>query len=174
MRHLTLLRHGKAAAIEAPDGDSARPLTNSGRKQVKQAAKAVNKLSVPVDLIVSSPARRAAQTAELLAKRIGYEGRIIWREEIYAASAQGLLAVLAALPEDSQHVILVGHNPRVKELISGLCTGTVDRLNLHLPSAGLAHIQLEIFWWNQIRWGCGQLQLLTQPKYLKKRGQVTP
>ena len=168
MRHLTLLRHGKAAAIEAPDGDFQRPLTDGGRKQVKRAAKTVDRVGIPVDLIVSSPAVRAAQTAEVLVQQLGYEQRILWREEIYAASVQGLLALLAALPEDSEHVILVGHNPSMKEMISGLSTGAVDRLSLYLPPAGIAHLRLEIFWWNQIRWGCGKLQLLAQPKRLKK------
>ncbi len=91
----------------------------------------------------------------------------MWQEAVYLADADTLLTLLSEAPQDKEHVVLVGHNPGMEELVAGLCTGAPPHLNLQMPTATLAHLRLEIFWWNQIRWGCGQLQLLITPKVLR-------
>jgi phosphohistidine phosphatase SixA len=52
--------------------------------------------------------------------------------------------------------------------VAGLAAGAATHLNFNLPTAAIAHLELEIFWWNQIRWGSGQLILLLPPKLLRK------
>ena len=49
-----------------------------------------------------------------------------------------------------------------------LCAGSSLRLNMHLSTGGLAHMELEIYWWQQVRWGCGELQLFVNPKRMPK------
>lgn len=169
MKTLTIVRHAKAAAPEEYDNDFDRPLTPRGFKDAKHMAEVLLKLEPPVDWIISSPAVRAHATAEQLATGLTFaKQNIAWSDAVYLADANTLLTVLSEAPQDIEHIALVGHNPGMEELVAGLCTGAPPHLNLTMPTAALAHLRLEIFWWNQIRWGCGQLQLLVTPKALKK------
>jgi phosphohistidine phosphatase len=168
MKSLTLIRHAKAERPEEYPVDFDRPLTDRGLKDASRITAALAKLEPSIDLLVSSPAMRTRQTSERIARGLPYAKPIIWEERIYEASADHLLAILSNTPQDIQHLLLVGHNPGMEELVTGLTAGTTTSLNVHMPTAALAHLQLEIFWWNQIRWGCGQLHLLITPKVLRK------
>jgi phosphohistidine phosphatase len=79
------------------------------------------------------------------------------------------LHILSSVPAEIEHAVIIGHNPGMEALVSGLCTGSTVRLNLSMPTAALAHLELDIRWWNQIRWGCGQLKILLKPKLLRTR-----
>jgi phosphohistidine phosphatase len=169
MKALTLIRHAKAAALEDYANDAERPLTARGQKDAKHIAEVLTQLKPPVDWIISSPAARTRATAEQVASGLAFaKQNIVYPDAAYLADVDTLLMVLSEAPQDIEHIVLVGHNPGMEELVAGLCTGAPPHLNLQMPTAALAHLQLEIFWWNQIRWGCGQLQLLVTPKVLRK------
>ena len=168
MKTLTIIRHAKAESPEEFVNDFDRPLAPRGRKDAGHVAKFLTRLEPPIDWLISSPAVRTRQTMEQIATGLAFGESIIWQDSVYLADAETLLHVLSETPQDIEHVVLVGHNPGMEELIAGLCTGSPPHLNLAMPTAALAHLHLEIFWWNQIRWGCGQLQLLVTPKALKK------
>lgn len=169
MRTLTIIRHAKAESDKPKTKDFDRALTARGKKDIKRMAKMVTQMEPRVDLIVSSPARRAAQTAEIVANKLDFAHPILWRDEIYNAKAIALLKVLQSLPEDAQHIALVGHNPGMEGLVAGLSSGATHRLNVRMPPAAMATLQLEVYWWNQIRWGCGQLQMLMNPKLVRSK-----
>jgi phosphohistidine phosphatase len=168
MKALTIIRHAKAERPEGYASDFERPLTERGHKDAQRIGEVVARLEPPMDWLASSPAVRTRLTAERIANIGDYANKIQWEPEIYEASADTLLAILAKAPQDIQHVVLVGHNPGVAELTSGLIAGAPGRLPIHMPTAALVHMHLEIFWWNQIRWGCGALEYMVAPKILKK------
>lgn len=169
MRTLTIVRHAKAEAGGLTAKDFDRDLAPRGQKDIKRMAKLIAKLDPRVDLIVSSPAARARQTAEIMARELDFTHPILWEDEIYNAKAITLLAVLQSLPEDAQHIAFVGHNPGMEGLVAGLSSGSTHRLNVRMPTAAMATLELEIYWWNQIQWGCGQLQMLIKPKLLRNK-----
>jgi phosphohistidine phosphatase len=120
-----------------------------------------------VDCILSSPAARAAQTADHIAAELEYAKTVGWEAGVYLASADMLLELLRRAPEDAEHVVLIGHNPSLEELAAGLCSGASDNSVLTLVTGTLAHFELDITRWSQIRWGAGQLRLLVPAKMLK-------
>lgn len=168
MKALTIIRHAKAELPEEYANDFDRPLTPRGRKDASHMAKLLAQLDPPVDWLISSPAVRTQQTAERIIEKLHLDDNIAWQEAIYEADAESLMKVLSEAPQDMEHVVLVGHNPGMEELVAGLCTGAPPHLNLTMTPGALAHLHLEIFWWNQIRWGCGKLQLLVPPKLIRK------
>ena len=169
MRTLTIIRHGKAESDGPGRKDFNRALTSRGRKDVRSMAKLLANAPPPIDLIVSSPAKRARETAEIIADKLNFQHPILGQEEIYNAKANALLAALQNLPEDAQHIALVGHNPGMEGLVAGLSSGATHGLNVRMPPAAVATLRLEIYWWNQIRWGCGQLQMLIKPKVMRDK-----
>jgi phosphohistidine phosphatase len=170
MRHLTLLRHAKAIPASGTDPDFARPLAEKGAKQIARIAPIFRTFEKAPARLVSSPAVRALETAKGLAEALGWNSdEIVLDGRIYEASVATLIAILHEQPERVEHVVLVGHNPGLEMLISGLCSGDDGRLNLQLATAGVAHMDLEVARWRQVRWGCGILRLLVSSQYVKKK-----
>lgn len=167
MKTLSIMRHGKAERLEGYPSDKARPLTSRGVKDANLIGELLARFDPRPDWIVSSPALRTQETAERIAEALSFKQPIIWEETIYEATAATLLDILSGIPPAVEHALIVGHNPSLQELVSGLCAGAPDRLNLTMATGALACIELEIVWWNQIRWGCGALQMLTKPKLLR-------
>lgn len=167
MKYLTIFRHAKAERAEDFATDFQRPLTTRGQKDTHQMAEILAGLEPPIDWIVSSPSQRTRDTTAIVTGTLNFTREAVWQATIYEADAETLLAVLAQVPAEMEHVLIVGHNPGMEELVSGLAAGAPTRLGITIPTAGLAHLTLEIFGWNQIRWGCGTLHCLLRPKLLR-------
>lgn len=161
MRNLIILRHGKAHP-DAPLGDFARNLTDRGRRDAATIGILIAELAGQPDAIISSDADRARQTAEIIAEAIGFTGSLRLDHAIYDADSSDLLAVLASVPAPLSTVLIVGHNPGF-ETLAALLTG-VDPMDIRLPTAGLAHVALDLDDWRKIAPGTGRLLALHSPK----------
>jgi phosphohistidine phosphatase len=120
---LYLMRHGEAAESTV---DPARPLTERGRNSVERVAESAAARGARVDLIYHSGILRARQTAEILARHIGGEGRVEARvglqpEDPIEPTAQWLLQ----LPADpsGETIAVVGHLPFLERLAAQLLAG---------------------------------------------------
>lgn len=148
MKTLLLLRHAKAQP-DAPRGDKRRRLTNRGLRDARAVAEIVAALDSPPDLVLTSDAKRARQTAELVAKAPQREPLL------YGNDAPALLDFVRELPDDAGSVMLVGHNPSLESL----CSVLADSPEVgHLPTAGLAHLDLDVDRWRDVSPGTGRLR----------------
>ena len=147
-RELLVLRHGKSD-WNAGVRDFERPLAPRGRKASKRIARLLGERGLLPDLVVSSPALRARQTAERVCRFAGLESsRIEWEPAIYEAELETLLEVLSLVPERAARVMVVGHNPGFDELVRYLAAGTLaewDDDNL-MPTAALARLEMPQSW----------------------------
>jgi len=168
MKRLTLLRHGKSDWDESSLSDFDRPLRPRGRRDAVRMGEHLASLDLAPDLIVCSPAARARQTAMLFAEALGYDEDIEWDKRIYGANSVELMAVLCQLPDDVDHVVLIGHNPGLEELVVRLAAGRPDfaMAGVRLPTAAAAHIQLDLSSWSEARAGCGRLEWIVTPAEL--------
>ena len=148
IRELLVLRHGKSD-WKTGMHDFDRPLAPRGRKASKRIARLLMERELLPDLIVSSPALRARETAERVCRFVGMEvSRIAWEPAIYEAELDTLLEILSMVPEHATRVLIVGHNPGFDELVRHLGADTVaawDDLNL-MPTAALAHLAMPAAW----------------------------
>lgn len=167
MKTLSIIRHAKAETAADSISDFARALTERGHKDAHALAKVIDSLKPKVEWIVSSNAKRAMQTAQDLVKVLGDAPTLVLEERIYGADVATLLSVLAEIPSGIEHAALVGHNPTLEELTCGLCSGVNHPVSVTLATATLARVELELFAWDQIRWGCGRLHLLLPAKVLR-------
>jgi phosphohistidine phosphatase len=167
MKILSVLRHAKTERPDKYDRDMERPLTKRGRRDARTMGRVVADVEPSVDWLISSPAVRTRQTVDELLRNLSLAQSVAWEDEVYNASADALLSLLSRTTSRAKHVLLVGHNPSVAELVAGLSAGSPQRLNLHMPTATLAHLHLEIFQWDQIRWGCGILRAFLPPKLIR-------
>jgi len=170
MKHITILRHGQASQDTCFSEDFDRPLTAKGRQHLPRMAAFVARTKVKPDWIVSSPALRAKESAELLAESLQFARSIVWNERVYLASALTLLEVLRETPDVAEHLVIVGHNPGLSDLVAGLAAGGDFRLNLQLSPSSLAFLAAQIVHWRQLRWGCAELLACVTPRLLKGLG----
>lgn len=106
------LRHASAGeSLGDPKKDEARGLDKEGIRQCTYIGKALAALDVTVDVIATSPLKRATQTASLVGNEIGFEGRL-HKED--ALRPEGTFNQFAEMIEKYRHqeaVMIVGHNP---------------------------------------------------------------
>lgn len=122
--NLYLMRHANAGLRrENPTLDAKRALIKEGKDQCMLMARVLSALKVQVDVIVSSPLKRALQTAQFVGTEMGYEAKV----EI--SPALGLDADFAAFQQllakyaDREGVLVVGHNPNLFQFLGRLITG---------------------------------------------------
>ncbi len=138
MTKLYLLRHGIALPHGTPDiPDDERPLTPKGERRVSEIGRALRRLGVAPDLIVTSPLPRAAKTAELVAEELKVEAEIERNDALLASrDAASIRAWLQSRPETN--LMLVGHNPAFSDLIGLLASNGKTPLNCELRKGGVA------------------------------------
>jgi phosphohistidine phosphatase len=161
MKTLLVLRHGKAQP-DAPRGDWSRDLTERGRRAAKTMGELIQERIGRPDAIVSSDAHRAKQTAEIAAEAIGFDGQVVLEHAIYEAWLPDLIDVVRSLPEGAGTVVIVGHNPGFEALVVALAG--LDPTAVRLPTAGLAHLELDVARWAEVGPNSGRLVALYTPK----------
>lgn len=137
MPTLLLMRHAKSGWDDPSLADHDRPLNARGRKAAPRMGELLVELGLVPDLVVTSTARRALDTAHAVVTSTGYSGRIEVTRRLYLAEPPTFFEVLAELEPSHERVLVVGHNPGISELAS-LLTGEA----LELSTAAIARIEL--------------------------------
>lgn len=142
-KELLLLRHGKSD-WNTDCSDFYRPLNKRGKRNAQQIGEWLEKQKLQPDLILSSPAIRALKTAEIVCEAMGLPADSIQTEKcIYEASLADLLQVLFDIPDSTQRLLLVGHNPGFENLVNHLAPNIpVPDNGKLMPTAAVAYFQL--------------------------------
>jgi phosphohistidine phosphatase len=120
---LYLIRHATAEQPQDGQADSERKLTLKGFDQAKQLRKTLQALEVHLDCVISSPWRRARQTASALES---VADRLETSELMAQTPGQALLKMINEASSQQASLALVGHQPWMGALTSLLLTGSVD------------------------------------------------
>lgn len=162
MKTLLILRHAKSSWKDDTLPDHDRPLNKRGKQDAPRMGKLLQEKGLVPDLIISSTAKRARKTAEMVAEESGYEGEIQLERDLYAFEPTAYLEELAQIEDHFQTILIVGHNPGLEELVEQL-TGEFARL----PTAALAQVSLPVESWSDLDEETqGQLSNLWRPKEL--------
>ncbi len=163
-RELTLVRHAKSSWNDSSLSDFERPLNNRGFKDAPKMGKRLQNAHGRVDIILSSPAKRAITTAELIANKLDFNlQNIQLREEIYEANVNTLLLLISSLDNQYSKVMLIGHNPGFTMLCNYLCNANID----NMPTCSIVNIRFDTDSWNEVSEYSGELISFDYPKKLK-------
>ncbi len=162
-----LIRHGIAVERDEWEGtDENRPLTEQGKKRVRQAAAGLAALDCKPTHLFTSPFVRAYDTARLLRTVVCPGLKVETREELaVGAKPEQLVSILQTLPSDAV-VLCVGHEPFLGEVASLLLCGKVLP-NFPFKKAGVACIEAE----GKGRAGQGRLRWWLPPMQLRVLGK---
>ncbi len=160
MKILLLMRHAKAAAAGAGQADADRPLNPRGQRDAPRMGEWLRQHDVAPELVISSNARRAVETAAAVIDASGYGGEWQRQPRLYEAEIEAYFDVLQQAPDAVGSVLIVAHNPGVEEMIEAL-TGHAETM----PTGALAHITLPIDDWRGLEAGVeGQLVQVGRPR----------
>lgn len=170
MKTVLILRHAKSDWATAGQADFDRPLAKRGWEDAPRMGEVLLRFACPPDKILSSPAQRAKQTAEQVAKACAYRKAIEWNDSFYEGNRADLIAALQGLPDTVERVLLVGHNPILEDTVAALCSpdgAEGDGCAIKIPTAGLVCLGFDINTWDSLEMSRGVLQWFVTPKLVK-------
>ncbi|MGF1528384.1 MAG: histidine phosphatase family protein [Candidatus Competibacterales bacterium] len=165
---LLLMRHAKSAWDDAGLEDFHRPLAPRGRRDGPRMGRWLQRQQLVPQLILSSPATRARQTALLTAEAMGGELEAVrFEPHLYEADPRQLLAVLHGAPDPIERLMVVSHNPGLELLIRALTRGTISTPadGKLMPTAAVAQLVADVPW-HQWAFQGAELLAITRPRQL--------
>jgi phosphohistidine phosphatase len=150
-RRLILLRHAKSAW---PDGlpDHDRPLAPRGRRDAPAAGRWLRKSGYVPDRVLCSTATRARETWQLAEEKLGAHPPIALEDRVYGASSADLLALARQTSVDVDTLLIVGHEPAIRELTLELASDqrgdaeAYGRVRAKYPTAAIAVLSMPGNW----------------------------
>jgi len=167
--NLYIIRH--AIAVEEGtagyESDSERPLTDKGRKKMRQIAKGLRNLGVEFDLILSSPYVRARETSEILADVFKMKKNITFTESLIPLATPELLIGEINQTYSVNSIAVVGHEPHLSTLI-GILVAENAKIDLTLKKGGVCYVTADDLHHNDHR---ATLEWLLTPGILTEIGE---
>lgn len=166
MSHLLyLLRHAKSDWKKEVVTDFERPLSKRGVSDARKMAAWLAKQANMPEIIISSPALRAYQTALIFSYALDIQAKDIhFDHRIYEAGLDTLMRIIRALPEQEKSILLIGHNPGLDFLLQVLCKQAKPRTDGKLmTTCAIAKIAVESRWQDVSDKHC-KLYSLSRPK----------
>jgi phosphohistidine phosphatase len=156
MKTLYLLRHSGTLSTSVSGRDIDRRLSPAGIRDAETVAKCIaNSVPTP-QIIFTSPATRARETAAAVTARLPMEETVI--PEIYEAPTSTLFGIVRSIDKDINTALIVGHNPGIASLVEFL---TGEAASMRAPAA--AKIEFDIKDWKDAERYSGRLLEIFSP-----------
>jgi phosphohistidine phosphatase len=165
MKTLYVVRHAKSSWEDMSLSDHDRPLLPIGVKKTKRIISFLKSRQIKPELLLSSSAVRAFETARLIAEGIEYPAENIKAEpNLYHASSRSIFKELYGLDNQINTVMIFGHNPTFTYFVNNFLDIPID----NLPTSGLVGIRFETDKWENIDDAKFTVEFIVTPKMLKK------
>jgi len=140
---LYILRHGIAEDGEAGQPDSDRALTAEGKKRLRPLLRLAKNAGVAPSLILSSPYRRAIETAELAAKILEYKGDLLRSKTLVPSGSPAAVWEEIRVHKDEAQLLLAGHEPLFSSLTAYLLAS--PNMQIDFKKGAIARVDLDHF-----------------------------
>ncbi|MFI5144565.1 MAG: SixA phosphatase family protein [Ignavibacteria bacterium] len=148
MKTLYLVRHAKSSWKHTDLKDIERPLKKRGKKNADFMSKLLNKGKNVPDILISSPAVRAYNTAVIFAENFGIDEKdIIKNEKLYMADYDDFISVIEEIPGKINKTMLFSHNPGLTYFASTLGKTDID----NIPTCGIIRLDFDCEMWSEIK-----------------------
>lgn len=146
MKTLLIIRHAKSNWDRVTLSDKDRPLNDRGKRDAPEMARRLIKAGVKIELFVSSPAKRARDTAEFFIREYGGKGKeILLVPELYHAEIPVFNEVITDLDDRYDTVAIFSHNPGITAFVNTLTAARLD----NMPTAGVFAVTSPAVNWSE-------------------------
>jgi len=165
MKEIFIIRHSKASETSPDNTDFGRCLAPYGVEKATRIADVLSKNVKQVDLILSSPACRALETAQIFARTLSYpETKIMARDKLYHfGGVEHAMDIISGVDDSVDTLMLFGHNPTFNALAWQLCADFRDAM----PTSAVVGLELNINKWRKINKAKGRLIAYLTKKQIK-------
>ncbi|MBK7410776.1 MAG: histidine phosphatase family protein [Saprospirales bacterium] len=147
MKTLYIVRHAKSSWADPDLVDLERPLNKRGQRDAPFMAKLLHGKGVQVDKLISSPAKRAHETAVFFAKQWKISGsHVSLDKQIYEGTPSRLLEKVHEFSNEWNTVFLFGHNPTLTSFINLFAKDYLA----NLPTCGIARLEADVDDWRLV------------------------
>ena len=160
-RRLFIIRHGKSSWDNEGLDDIDRPLAERGTRNAYDMAQRLSELGLVPDLMLSSPASRALNTALIMSRVWALDPDALQiHDPLYDAHVKEIEQVVASAPHDVLNLAIFGHNPSFTIYANQFLDEPLD----NLPTAGVVIVTLKASGWKEISRTHVQETFLDYPK----------
>ncbi|MBS1615216.1 MAG: histidine phosphatase family protein [Bacteroidetes bacterium] len=148
MKRLVLIRHAKSSWANPLQSDFDRKLNERGEHDAPMMGHRIMAAGIVPGHILSSTARRAADTAKLIAQEIGFDAeKIEWCDDLYHCVPAVFEELIQAMNDDLNTLIIIAHNPGISEFAASLdSSGQIH----HMPTCAVAGFELDTEHWSEL------------------------
>ena len=140
---LYFLRHASAGkSMMNPKKDERRPLDEEGMLQARYVGRLLANLDVQVDQIISSPLKRALQTATLVANELAFEADVQIDDALRPEAEFDQFQTMLANYKKYDAVMVVGHNPSLTEFLSKSVSGASGSTQVDFKKGAVARVEM--------------------------------
>lgn len=166
MKTIYIVRHAKAYRKGDNSGDFDRALTGEGKHDAHRLGLFLNSKNIFPDLIISSTARRAIDTAQILADELNYpRSEIDLNGSLYEIEFDDLLKIIYDLDDECRSVMFVGHNPSMSIMSDYLTRYGVG----NLPPGSIFGCEFKTDTWKAISKYGGLCKFLETPNSVQQK-----
>lgn len=166
MKTLYIVRHAKSSWDHPGLADHERPILEKGIKRTQLVCDYLVENNYNADLIISSHAVRARQTASVIADGLNYpEENIQISSSIYHGDIDALFDQLFELPNDVKSVMIFGHNPTFTSFANYFLQRKID----WLPTSAIVCIEFETDKWEHIANARKKAKFVITPRLLNEK-----
>ncbi|MFC2102550.1 histidine phosphatase family protein [Bacteroidota bacterium] len=164
MKAIYLIRHAKSSWDHPGISDSERPLMTKGIERSQRIIGFLKERGVAPDLMISSPAVRAFETAKLFAQGLAYPlKKIALDQKIYDGYYDRILDIIYATPNDVNSLMIFGHNPTITNLANLFLHPGID----DMPTSTVVAIGFDTLKWEEVPNVAARQLFIVSPKMLK-------
>jgi phosphohistidine phosphatase len=154
------LRHASAGqSLANPKKDEKRGLDKDGIDQCGYVGRALTALDVQVDPIISSPLKRATQTASLVGNEMGYEGKLQVEAALRPQATFADFRKMLEKYSKQESIMVVGHNPNLSQFLGTVISESGCEASVDLRKGAVARVEM--------RRSSGTLHWCLTPKALR-------
>ena len=138
---VNILRHGIAEDARPGVSDAERALTSEGREKLREVLRVAAAAGVAPAVLMSSPLKRAVETAEIAAKALNYKGSILQTRSLEPGAAPEDTWQELRLQDDRGEVLVSGHQPHVSEFAAFMLG--VPELQIEFRKGAIVRIRVD-------------------------------
>jgi len=165
MKTLYIVRHAKSSWGFAEQPDHERPLLEKGKKRTRKLINFLLKENIKPDLIISSTAIRAIETAGYIAGGLAYDLELIKEDpSLYNAGSEQIFNQFLDLSDSHNSIMIVGHNPSLTNFVNHWLKPPID----WLPTSCLVAIEFDTDKWDKLHKASAKVKYVVLPNQLKE------
>lgn len=145
MKNLLLVRHAKSSWKDSSLPDFERPLNKRGKRNAPFMGSLLkNEYNIKPELVISSAAMRAAETAKIFCREIGYpKDKLLFTDKLYLSGPREMLEVIRSVDDSVDTLMIFAHNPGLTDLANRLSGEYID----NIPTAGIVGLSFDKSSW---------------------------